>query len=80
VSRHIISRRKTPPYDITAPIEVRKALAFVGIFTRVAKNEGLSTSHVLQAAKLQRPSRKAIAAIVREVSRIEKSLRDRKAA
>ena len=54
------------------PLEVKRALAFGGIFSRVADQMGLSKGHVLQAAKGQRPSRRVIDPIVHEVKRIER--------
>ena len=56
----------------TVPPEVHRALAYVGIFARVATQEGLSTSHVALTAHGKRTSRRVIAAIVREVRRIER--------
>jgi len=52
-------------------LAVRRALAYVGIFTRVAQEEKLSVGHVLGVARGRRTSKRVIDAIVREVQRIE---------
>jgi hypothetical protein len=52
--------------------ELRRALGYIGIFTRVAAKEGLSVGHVVQVAKGRRTSKRVADAIAREVRRIEK--------
>jgi hypothetical protein len=56
------SNRKPPELDI--------ALNFIGIFTRIAKENGVSTSHALKVAKGDRASKHISDAIVREARRI----------
>jgi hypothetical protein len=52
--------------------ELFRALAYKGLFKRVASTEGLSISHVVQVAKGLRKSRRVVDAIIREVRRIER--------
>jgi len=64
------------PYDLgplsgDSPFELLKAVAYVGLFTRVAEQEGLSVGHVVQVAKGKRTSKRVISAIIHEVRRIE---------
>jgi hypothetical protein len=70
--RQITARQKTPSQNTRHVPELARALSYVGIFTRVAERESLSVSHVVQAAKGKRISKRVISAIIREVRRIEK--------
>lgn len=68
-----ITRNKlSQKYNEQAP-EVSRAVAFTGLFTRVAESESLSVGHVVQVAKGRRKSRRVTEAIIREVRRIERS-------
>jgi hypothetical protein len=60
------------PVDNISSPELKRALAYVGIFTRVAAKENLSVGHVLQVAKGLRTSKRVIDAITQEVRRIER--------
>jgi hypothetical protein len=70
--RQNTTRQKTSSRETAPAPELIRALAYVGLFTRIAKRESLSVSHVVQAAKGKRISKKVIQAIIREVHRIEK--------
>lgn len=65
------SRQKVAPSIPAIPAEVRRALGYVGLFTRVASAEGLSLGHVVEVAKGRRISRRVVDAITREVRKIE---------
>jgi hypothetical protein len=67
------SRQKTCLKNSSSSPELLRALAYVGLFTRVADRESLSIGHVVQVAKGRRTSKRVIDAIVREVRRIEQS-------
>lgn len=71
MSENLARKKLSPKYTRPAP-EVARALAFLGLFTRVAQKECLSTGHVLQVAKGRRTSRRVIEALIREVRRIER--------
>jgi hypothetical protein len=70
MSKNLARQKTSPKYNGQAP-ELRRALAYVGLFTRVAERESLSVGHVVQVAKGRRTSKRVINAIVREVHRIE---------
>lgn len=71
--RNNLTRNKlSQKYNGRAP-EVSRAVAFTGLFTRVAESESLSVGHVVQVAKGHRKSRRVIEAIIREVRRIERA-------
>jgi hypothetical protein len=55
------------------PPEVARALAYTSIFARVAGEEGVSRSHMSQVCRGKRKSQRVIAAIVREVRKIERN-------
>ncbi len=71
---HIMSRqlksRKNLGRSGGKPPEIDIALAFIGIFTRIAKENGVSTSHALKVAKGDRASKHISEAIIREARRI----------
>ena len=73
--------RKIPPEDIRpdAP-EVKRAIAFTGIFARVARNIGRNPAHVLEVAKGRRQSKPVLAAIISEVRSIESDTEHKDAA
>jgi hypothetical protein len=52
--------------------EIRRSLLFVGLFTRVANELGVTASHVNRVAKGQCTSKHVSDAIIREVRRIER--------
>ncbi len=52
--------------------EVARSLLFVGLFTRVAEELGLSVSHVNKVARSKAQSKRVTEAIIREVRRIER--------
>lgn len=68
-----IAPEPAKPASPDSPPELHRALAYVGLFTRVAKTEGLSVGHVTEVAKGRRTSKRVLDAIVREVRRIERS-------
>lgn len=76
------SPRVLPPVeDIRPPApEVARALAFTGIFSRVAVRIGRSSNHVLEVAKGRRQSKPVIDAIVEEVRQIDSKTRRGRAA
>jgi DNA-binding transcriptional regulator YdaS (Cro superfamily) len=76
---HISTRNKTTPKRTKLPAELSRAIAFTGIFTRVASSLGVSSTHVLQVAKGRRQSSRVVAAIISEVRRIERSTQERAA-
>ncbi len=71
--RAVMDAAESEPLDKTGVHELQRALAHIGLFTRVAATEGLPISHVVQVAKGQRTSKRVIEAIVCEVRRIERS-------
>ncbi len=65
--------RQKPSLESTnTPPEIEKAFAFVGIFSRVARQLDRTPSHVMKVAKGGAKSKRVTEAIVREVRRIEK--------
>jgi methyl coenzyme M reductase subunit C-like uncharacterized protein (methanogenesis marker protein 7) len=68
--RRVLARQITPPDDSNAT-EVQRALAYVGLFSRVARKLKRSPSHVIEVAKGRRQSAIVISAIVDEVRQIE---------
>jgi hypothetical protein len=58
--------------DTKTPPELIRSVEYVGLFTRVAKAEGVTPSHAIQVAKGRRKSSRVAAAIVREVRKIER--------
>jgi DNA-binding transcriptional regulator YdaS (Cro superfamily) len=73
IPSQIPPRRKTPPKGIKEQPELGRAVAFVGLFTRVAQSLGVSPTHVIEVAKQRRTSSRVATAIIREVRRIERS-------
>ncbi len=67
-----MARRKCSLKDTNQSPEVARCLEYVGLFTRVAKAEGVSPSHALQVAKGHRKSKRVIDAIIREVRKIDR--------
>jgi hypothetical protein len=72
VSIRTISPRTIRTKDIRpeAP-EAARAIAFAGLFTRVAVKIGRSPQHVLEVAKGRRQSKPVLDAIIAEVRRID---------
>lgn len=52
--------------------ELKRAIAYVGIFSRVATRLGLTPGHVRQVALGRRISERVADALTREVKRIER--------
>jgi hypothetical protein len=72
VSIRTISPRTIRTQDIRpAAPEAERALAFTGLFTRVAEKVDRSPQHVLEVAKGRRQSKHVLDAIVAEVRRID---------
>jgi hypothetical protein len=67
-----LARQKTPPENTKTPPEARRAIEYVGLFTRVAQKVGVTPSHAVQVAKNKRTSKRVLEAIVTEVRRIER--------
>lgn len=65
--------RQKVAHQSKRPPEVRRALAFTGIFSRLALSEGVTVSHLLKVAKEERDSPHIVNAIVKEVRRIERT-------
>ena len=65
-------RKKPTLKDTNTPAEVDRALASIGIFTRVAKSAGVTPGHALAVARGDRSSKRIVNAIVREVRRIDR--------
>jgi hypothetical protein len=66
------ANKNTPAVKQKLPVEVVIATRMVGVFARVAREQGKSPSHVIRVARGERPSTQILKAIVREVSQILK--------
>jgi hypothetical protein len=69
-----ISARHSLAQNISPAPELKRALAHVGLFSRVAEKVGITPSHVLRVAKGERQSKRVVAAVVSEVRRIERDI------
>lgn len=72
VRKHISRMKQSSLDDNKLVPEVERALAYVGLFSRVANQIDRSPHHVLETAKGRRQSKAVIDAIVREVRGIDR--------